>query len=281
MNQVIRKFMDKPVLSGIVITLMALLSLKVMAAIPTSSAVMDILKRLVFIGLWIAVYIWFRKEFKDEIPHTESFGTIFGGLRFLWPTLVIALISLAAFAVSFALGDVKGLTPMYVADALTEALVAGVFEEIALRGLFTANMIRVNNSSKAIYLNAFIPAFAFGFAHITNIMAGAGVYSTIGQILSATGTGFMLSAAFFRTGTIVPGIITHTFGDLCAFLSLAVNNGTDAQIGLLVDNTPPLQIILNGAVGFTIFAVYALFLLRKKKQPEICRIFRLDTKEKK
>ena len=273
---IIRRFMNKPIVSGIVITILFLLLLRYAPEFPESWNIPIIYDELIFIAFIIVIYVCYTRYFKDELPNRTSAKSIMKGLACLAPLLVMAtLVFLTALAMFIVSGG-NGVTGEYLLKCFVSALSAGVCEEIVLRGLFSENMMRVSTSSKDIMKNALIPSLVFGVCHLTNILSGAGIYATIGQVFSTFGIGFLYSAALFRTGTIIPGVICHTFVDFSSFFIAGVNNGAAETIGRLSDGANPVMDILKAAMMGIVAFLCGMFVLRKKKREEICEVFSLE-----
>ncbi|MCF0114055.1 MAG: CPBP family intramembrane metalloprotease [Erysipelotrichaceae bacterium] len=277
-KEMLHDLMDKPILSGIVITICFMVSVKCWPNFPDEYEVENICLLGAFILFWIGLFVLYRKEFRDEIPSAPSIKTILFGLRFTAPTIIIGIVVLLAGIVALMTKDSSFFTPIVLAKCFMEALEAGVVEEIVLRGVFTGNMMRVNHSKKDMLKNALIPSAVFGIIHLLNITSGAGVISTIGQVMTAFAAGVMYSAVFFRTGTIIPGIIAHTFGDFASMITLTAQQGGE-NFGLLVDSGSVVKQLLSSAIGCALILSFGLYVMRKSKQPLIADIFDLDDGE--
>ena len=98
-------------------------------------------------------------------------------------------------------------------DALLETILfiismiaVGIIEEIIFRG-FLFKALSKDDLTTAIIISS----VTFGFGHIVNLLNGAPLFSTILQIIYATAVGFAFTIVFYRSGSLIPCIITHSF----------------------------------------------------------------------
>ena len=272
----IRRFMDMPVTAGIVITILYTIVVKIVQKLVGGWGVLDMVMDIILVISLIVIYIRYRKVFEDEIPDDPSAKTVLKGMIFVLPLMLHGLYGLVSSLRVMAVYGTEGITPMYVLSCTLKAVRAGVCEEIVLRGLFAGNMMRVNNKPKDILMNAMIPSVVFGLVHFSNLIAGAGLYATISQVLYATGIGFFLCIAYFRSGTVIPVIIAHAFFDLCSFISMAIETGVSNDVGVLADTSSAWEEVSSGLIVGAIYMAIGFFMYRKKKRAEICRIFRME-----
>lgn len=81
----------------------------------------------------------------------------------------------------------------------------GVVEEIIFRG-FLFQVLSKENITVAIIVSS----LTFGFGHIINLLSGAELLSTFLQIGYATAAGFLFTVIFYKSGSLLPCIITHS-----------------------------------------------------------------------
>ena len=81
----------------------------------------------------------------------------------------------------------------------------GFIEEIVFRG-FLFRMMEKDNVKIAILVNA----LTFGIGHILNLLNGAEILPTLLQIGGATSIGFLFVTIFYKSGSILPCMITHS-----------------------------------------------------------------------
>lgn len=86
-------------------------------------------------------------------------------------------------------------------------LCVGFIEEVIFRGLLFKAMAK-NNIKSAIIVSS----VTFGIGHLINLFNGSGMdlVSNFCQIIFAIAIGFLLVTIFYRGGSLIPCIITHS-----------------------------------------------------------------------
>ena len=123
-------------------------------------------------------------------------------------------------------------------------LCVGFLEEMIFRGLLFHAMAK-NGVKSAIIVSS----LTFGFGHMVNLFNGSGaeLLPNLLQVMYAVAIGFAFMMIYYRTGSLLPCIITHSvFNGLSAFANEA-------------DMTPQRQIV-SGVLLAVIAGGYALFL---------------------
>lgn len=83
--------------------------------------------------------------------------------------------------------------------------VVGYVEEIIFRGLLY-KAIEKTSVKQAIIISA----VTFGSGHIINLLTGQGSVSTFLQMIYAIAIGFAFVMIFYRSGSLIPCIVTHS-----------------------------------------------------------------------
>lgn len=99
-------------------------------------------------------------------------------------------------------------------SAVMTMAIAGYVEEIIFRGLLF-KAIEKDNVKKAII----ITAVTFGAGHIVNLLTGQGSVDTILQMIYAIAIGFSFVLCFYKSGSLIPCIITHSIVNLTSKFS--------------------------------------------------------------
>jgi len=81
----------------------------------------------------------------------------------------------------------------------------GFIEEIIFRG-FLFKMIAKDSVKSAIIISA----ITFGIGHIINLFNGADLVPTVLQIGYAMSIGYLFAIIFYKSGSLIPCIITHS-----------------------------------------------------------------------
>lgn len=118
----------------------------------------------------------------------------------------------------------------------------GYLEELLFRGFLFKALLGAAGPVPAIIVSS----LSFGLAHILNLFTGQATLMTVLQILYACAWGFVFTAAFYRSGSLFPCIISHALFDAFGYF----NN--ESQL---------LSWISFGTV-LVLAAVYGIWLLR-------------------
>lgn len=146
---------------------------------------------------------------------------------------------------------------------------AGIGEELAHRGIII-NFIRDvtgYKSRKGLIISMIVSSVIFGFGHLTNLFFYNDFVGVSGQCIFATGIGFYLAALYARSKNIWFNIILHVLWDLPSVLSELLD-GTNHSVSELYDSNTT-YILLSTIIEAIVFTLLGLFLIRKKKMPEL------------
>lgn len=89
--------------------------------------------------------------------------------------------------------------------AVVTLAIAGYVEEIIFRGLLF-RAIEKDSVKQAIIISS----MTFGAGHIVNLLTGHGSIDTILQMVYAIAIGFTFVLCFYKSGSLIPCIITHS-----------------------------------------------------------------------
>jgi membrane protease YdiL (CAAX protease family) len=127
-----------------------------------------------------------------------------------WPIVVSTGAVLAVVTVTFV--TVTGSNPYSAADPLFEIVLVPVGEELVFRGLLLGWLLAKLSDRyaprTAARLAILFSAIAFGSAHASNVLFGAGDFAVV-QVLAATVLGLVFGALRVRTGSLVAPIALH------------------------------------------------------------------------
>lgn len=142
---------------------------------------------------------------------------------------------------------------------------AGFGEELCFRGLLLSELMRHVRHPEELVPGALVSAVCFGAVHAANLLVGADPASTLLQIVSSCLAGFFWAAAFLRSGSLWPCILSHVLLDVLAMLSVSQSSGlltTGISPGFVADALLSLVLCLAG-----------LWLLREEKRQEILTLW--------
>ena len=121
----------------------------------------------------------------------------------------------------------------YITEPLTfipvfalEALMIGMFEEFAFRGvLFLYILENRKSSTKSIFWATVISSSAFGAVHLLNLLAGAGVGGVLLQVGYSFLIGGMCAIVLLYTRCIWLCVALHAIYDFCGYLVPTLGDG--------------------------------------------------------
>lgn len=99
--------------------------------------------------------------------------------------------------------------------AMITMLLIGYTEEVIFRGLLF-KAIEKDSIKQAIVISA----VTFGIGHIVNLLTGQGTIATILQVLYAIAIGFSFVMCFYKGGSLIPCIVTHSIINMTSKISI-------------------------------------------------------------
>lgn len=128
-------------------------------------------------------------------------------------------------------------------------LLVGFVEEIIFRG-FLFKALEKNSVKSAVIISS----ITFGFGHLINLLTGgfSNILPNICQVFYASAVGFLFVIIFYKGGSLVPCILTHSLVN-----AFSVFQNTNAL-------TPLIEIIISIAI-IVVSIVYSLILLKTLK----------------
>jgi membrane protease YdiL (CAAX protease family) len=148
-----------------------------------------------------------------------------------------------------------GITTTYnVIDCIFSVismLLVGFVEEIIFRGFLFKALVKDGVTSAII-----ISSVTFGVGHIINLFSNGldNLLPNICQVFYAMAVGFLFVIIFYKGGSLIPCIITHSLVN-----ALSIFQNVEAL-------TPLIEIIISIAI-IVVAITYAIILLHTLKQP--------------
>ena len=155
-----------------------------------------------------------------------------------------------------------GFRPDYPVPGLIYAAVSmalvGFAEELIFRGFLFKAMLKDGNVKAAVIVSS----VTFGLGHIMNLFTGQDLIATLTQMVFAVAMGFVFTLVFYKSGSLLPGILAHSFIDVSSVF--AADEGSQS-----------VNLILH--IGIIVISVaYSLYLAKRVETPAI---HRTDTKQ--
>ncbi len=151
----------------------------------------------------------------------------------------------------------SGFSPDYPMPGLIYAAVSmaiiGFVEELIFRGFLFKAMLKGGNVKAAVIVSS----VTFGLGHILNLFTGQDLIETLNQVVFAVAVGFVFTLVFYKSGSLLPGILAHSFIDVSSVF--ASDEGSQL-----------LNMILH-IVIVVVSVAYCLYLAKRVETPAINR----------
>ena len=151
----------------------------------------------------------------------------------------------------------SGFSPDYPIPGLIYAAVSmalvGFAEELIFRGFLFKAMLKDGSVKAAVIVSS----VTFGLGHILNLFTGQDLVETLNQVVFAVVVGFVFMFVFYKSGSLLPGILAHSFIDVSSVF--ASDEGSQL-----------LNMILH-IVIIVVSAAYCLYLAKRVETPAINR----------
>lgn len=156
----------------------------------------------------------------------------------------------------------SGFQPDYPVPGLIYAAVSmalvGFAEELIFRGFLFKAMLKDGNVKAAIIVSS----ITFGMGHIINLFTGHELIATLIQVVFAVAMGFVFTLVFYKSGSLLPGILAHSIIDV---FSVLASDGGSQLVNMIVH-----------IVVIVVSIAYCLYLAKRVETPAINRA---DTKQ--
>ena len=151
----------------------------------------------------------------------------------------------------------SGFRPDYPVPGLIWAAVSmalvGFAEELLFRGFLFKAMLKDGNVKAAVIVSS----VTFGLGHIMNLFTGQDLVETLNQVVFAVAVGFVFTFVFYKSGSLLPGILAHSFIDV--YSVFAADEGSKL-----------LNLILH--IGIIVLsAAYCFYLAKCVEAPAVNR----------
>ncbi len=152
------------------------------------------------LGLAVVLFLWIKKR-----GLMERYGLCAPSVparAFLW---YLPLVLLASY--NLWNGVAVNLSPAGTLCYLCCMFCVGFVEEIIFRGLLFRAIARDN-----IKLAVILSSVTFGLGHLLNLVNGSGMElaANLCQVAGAIGAGFLFVTIYYKSGSVVPCILTHS-----------------------------------------------------------------------
>ena len=228
---------------------------------------------ILFAILWILLYtvpMGNLRNLGDDSPYMMIGLIVISALMFLfvWKNGLLEKYGLSAWAknsgrmlwffplwIIASLNLWGGVAPKYPLPGLIFAAVSmalvGFAEELIFRGFLFKAMLKDGNVKAAVIVSS----VTFGLGHIMNLLTGHEFVETLVQVVFAVAFGFIVTMVFYKSGSLLPCILTHSLTDV--FSLFAAGESSSAQNWAA------------HAVIFVLAVVYCVYLSKRVETPPI------------
>ena len=158
----------------------------------------------------------------------------------------------------------------YISVFALEALMIGLFEEFAFRGVLLPFVLENHaKSRKSIFWSTVISSAAFGGIHIFNLFAGAGIGGVLLQVGYSFLIGGMCAIVLLYTRCIWICVLLHALYDFCGYLIPTLGEG------LIWD---PATVTITAILG--VFALIFMLIWLSRITPDVVeRLYNSDNEK--
>lgn len=210
-------------------------------------------------GAAVAVLLLARTGRADLLRRRGS-GFFNGILVGMYPLFFIGYSTFMALA--YGRPD-QPLQPLpHILFFLLNMALVGVAEEFIFRAIVAETLLEHFGTSRAgVWKACLASGLLFGAAHLTNLF-GSAPFGVLMQCVFAASLGTLFAAIYFRTGNIWVTVFLHGAMDIASMLIGGLYGTTTISESVSTYDASMLLSVL-------VYLIPTLFLLRKKKLPEV------------
>lgn len=135
--------------------------------------------------------------------------------------------------------------------AMVSMALVGFCEELIFRGFLFKAMLKDGDAKMAVIVSS----VTFGLGHILNLFTGHEFAETLMQVAFAVAYGFLVTMAFYKSGSLLPCILSHSLTDVFSLFARE-------------ESTAALNWIAH-AVIIVLAVFYCAYLARRVETPLI------------
>lgn len=185
-----------------------------------------------------------------------------------WNGLLVGMYPLAfiCYSIYSALIFERPDTPLLPAGRILSFLacmaMVGVAEEFLFRGVIAETLLEHFGTSRAgVWKACLLSGVLFGAAHLTNLL-GSAPFGVLMQCLFAASLGSLFAAIYFRTGNIWVTVFLHGMMDISSMI-------IGGMYGTVTMAESVSSYDSSMLISVAVYLIPMLFLLRRKKLPEV------------
>ncbi len=183
-------------------------------------------------------------------------------IKLCLPILVLSVIIALANATELIGTDVNVNN---LISLIIYVVLIGLFEEIFFRGIIENELLeKYSSNKKEILISIIISGVVFGAVHLTNLLAGQDLLTTMMQFVQTTAIGILFGTVYYKTRNIWAMIFLHSFYDFSVLL-----NEVDLVTSCGYVENIPISITLSSMVASIIlsliYLIYSASIFEERK----------------
>lgn len=211
------------------------------------------------VGLAVALVLLARTG-RLELLRRRGCGFMNGLLVGMYPLFFIGYTVFGALA--FGRPDAPLLPLPRILTYLLNMTLVGVAEELVFRGIIAQTLLERYGTARAgVWKACLVSGVLFGAAHLSNLI-GSAPFGVLMQCVFAASLGVLFAAIYFRTGNLWVTAFLHSAMDIGALL-------IGGLYGTVTVSESVSSYDASRLLSLAVYLIPTLFLLRKKKLPEV------------
>lgn len=195
--------------------------------------------------------------FKErKIPFTKSVETCL-------PIVILSIIVLFSNA-----GQLIGtkINTSNLVSLIVYVILIGLFEEIFFRGIIENELLeKYSSNKKEVIVSIIISGVIFGAVHLTNLLAGQDLLTTMMQFVQTVAIGILFGTVYYKTRNIWAMIFIHSFYDFSVLFSevnLITNCGYADNIPISITAASMVASLILSLI----YLLYSASIFEEKKK---------------
>jgi len=184
------------------------------------------------------------------------------------PIVVLSMLVLIANIVTL---DFGSLNIHNLISLILYSGAIGLFEEILFRGVILGELLDgYGNTRKQVVISIIISSIIFSLTHITNLLAGQDMLTTMMQVVQTFALGFLLGSMYYISGNIWSVIFLHGFYDFSILIG-DVNLIKDCTMASSVPIGITISSLITSLILSAIYILYSFTVLNRKRVKEVLK----------
>lgn len=192
----------------------------------------------------------------------ESKASFKDSLKFCLPVVILSLLVFLANSTEL-IGSSLNINNLL--SLIVYATLIGLFEEIFFRGIIENELLdKFSSNKKEVLTSIIISGVIFGAVHLTNLLMGQDLLTTLMQFVQTTAIGILFGTIYYKTKNIWALAFMHGFYDFAVFLS-ETNLVTSCGYVENVPTSLTIFSLVSSLILSLIYLLYSAYLFKDSK----------------